>query len=59
MSYVKTLKILASIFAIAAMLVYLAPVVLKLKDVALSIVVFAGIVMMVVDQWQSLQSKED
>ena len=53
------LKIFAGILAVALMLIYLAPVVLKLMQPALTIVVLIGIVMMLVDLWQSLQSKED
>jgi hypothetical protein len=52
-------KIIAGIVAAALLLTYMAPVVLKLQDVALWIVAGIGIVMMLVDLWQSLQSKED
>jgi hypothetical protein len=41
------------------LLVYVAPVVLKLKDIPLWCVALLGIGMMLVDLWQSLQSKED
>jgi len=40
-------------------LVYLAAPVIKLKDVALGIVVLIGVAMMAVDLWQSLKSKDD
>lgn len=53
------LKIFAGVLAVVLMLIYLAPVVLKLLQPALTIVVLIGIVMMLVDLWQSLQSKED
>ena len=53
------LKIGAGILAVTLMLVYLFPVVWKLKDPALTIVAAAGVVMMLVDLWQSLKSKED
>ena len=59
MKYAFALKILAGVLAIFLMLLYLSPVVWKLKDPALTIVVLAGVVMMLVDLWQSLQSKED
>ena len=52
-------KILAGIVAAALLLVYLAPVVLRLKEVALWVVVLLGVGMMLVDLWQSLQSKDD
>ena len=32
---------------------------IKLKDVALGVVILIGIAMMLVDLWQSLQSKDD
>lgn len=53
------LKIFAGFVAAALLMVFIGPVVIKLKEVALSIVVLIGIVMMLVDIWQSLQSKDD
>lgn len=53
------IKIFAGIVAIVLMVAFLSPVVFKLKDVALGIVILIGIVMMLIDLWQSLQSKED
>jgi hypothetical protein len=53
------LKILYSILAIVLMLLYLSPVLYRLKQVALSVVVLIGLAMMLVDVWQSLKSKED
>ena len=52
-------KIVAGIIAAALMLIYMAPVVLRLKDVALWAVALIGIAMMLVDLWQSLRSKDD
>jgi hypothetical protein len=52
-------KIIAGILAAALLLTYMAPVVLRLKDTALWIIAGIGVVMMLVDLWQSLQSKED
>ena len=52
-------KIVTGIIAAALMLIYIAPVVLRLKDIALSVVVLLGVGMMLVDLWQSLQSKDD
>ena len=52
-------KIFAGIIAVTLLVVYLAAPVIKLKDVALGIVVLIGIIMMLVDLWQSLQSEED
>lgn len=52
-------KIVAGILAAALMLIYMAPVVWRLQDIALWIVTGIGAVMMLVDLWQSLQSKDD
>ena len=52
-------KIIAGIVAAALMLVYMAPVVLRLQDKALWAVVLVGVVMMLVDLMQSLTSRED
>ena len=52
-------KAIASLLAAVLVLVYMGPVVIKLKDVALSIVALIGVIMMLVDLWQSLRSKED
>jgi hypothetical protein len=52
-------KIVAGIVAAALVLLFIAPVVVKLKDVALSVVVLVGVTMMVVDIFQSLRSKDD
>jgi hypothetical protein len=53
------IKIIAAAIAVSLVLSFLSPVVLKLKDVALGIIILAGIVMMLLDLWQSLQSEED
>ena len=52
-------KILAGVVAMVLMIAYLAPPIFKLKDVALASVIVIGVVMMLVDLVQSLQSKED
>jgi len=54
-----TFNIIAGIVAVILMLVYLGPVVIKLWDPALVLVILIGFVMMLVDLWQSLQSKGD
>lgn len=53
------LKTIAGVVGAALMLIYMAPVVWRLQDVALWIVAGTGAVMMLVDLWQSLQSKDD
>ncbi len=52
-------KIFAAIVAVVMLLCFLVPPVLKLKDIALGAVISIGIIMMLVDLWQSLQAKED
>ena len=52
-------KIFAGIVAAALLIVFVGPVVIKLKDVALTVVVLIGLIMMLVDVLQSLGSKDD
>jgi hypothetical protein len=52
-------KILAGIIAVALTIAFLAPPVFKLQDLALSSVILIGLLMMLVDLWQSLQSRDD
>ncbi len=52
-------KILAGIIATILVLAFLLPPVVKLRDFALGGVILIGIVMMLVDLWQSLRSKDD
>ncbi len=52
-------KILSSIVAAALLIIFIGPVVVKLKDVALTVVVMIGVVMMATDIWQTLQSKDE
>ena len=53
------LKIVAGILAAGLLGAFLLPVVLKLKETALSAVLIIGFVMMLVDLWQSFKSKDD
>jgi hypothetical protein len=53
------IKIFAAVVAVVLLLAFLAPVVLKLKDVALTAIIVIGVVMMLIDLWQSLQREED
>lgn len=52
-------KILAALLAIALVTAYLAPMVLKMKDAALSAVVLLGIAVVVADVWFSLRKPEE
>lgn len=53
------IKIFSGIVAVTLMLAYLGPIVVKLREPGLIFVIFIGIVLMLVDLWQSLQSKGD
>ena len=53
------IRIVAAVIAVALLLVYVAPMVFKLKDLALGIVIVVGVVLMLVDLWHSLRSEED
>ncbi len=52
-------KIFAGLVGVVLLLIYVAPVVVKLKEISLWCVALLGVGMMLVDLWQSLQSKED
>ena len=53
------IKIIAGIVGALLLLVYMAPVVLRLKEIPLWVICLIGVGMMLLDLWQSLQSKED
>jgi hypothetical protein len=53
------IKFFAAAVAVILVVAYLLPVVLKLKDVSLGIVILIGIGMMLVDLRQSLQKRDD
>lgn len=50
-------RALATLLAAALVVAYLAPVVFKLKDIALTAVVALGLVLMAVDLWQSIRER--
>jgi hypothetical protein len=52
-------KILAGIIGVALLLVYVSPVVLRLREIPLFVVAILGVGMMLIDLWQSFRSKED
>lgn len=54
-----SVKLVSAVVAVVLMIGYLAPIVLKLKEVALGGVVAIGIVMMLVDLWESLRKREE
>jgi predicted membrane metal-binding protein len=53
------LKVYAGVLSAALLIFFIAPVVVKLKDVALSAVVTIGLSMMLYDLWQSLRQKDE
>lgn len=53
------MKILAGIVAAVLLMLFVGPVVVKLKELSLSIVVLIGLTMMIVDIWQALRAKDD
>jgi hypothetical protein len=53
------LKIFCGTVATILLLAYLLPLVIKLKELSLGVVMLIGITMMLVDLWQSLQTRED
>ena len=55
---ILALKIFAGVVAVVLMITFVAPVVLKLREPALTIVVLIGIARVLVDLWHSLR-KED
>ena len=52
------IKYVSAVVAVALMIAYLLPVVVKLKDVALGVVILIGIAMMFVDLVESLRDRE-
>jgi hypothetical protein len=51
-------KFVAAIIAVVLMVAYLLPVVIKLKEWSLGIVIVIGLGLMLVDLWQSLQKPD-
>lgn len=51
-------KMFAAIVAAGLLVAFIAPVVVKLKEVSLAIVALTGIAMMLVDLWQAFRSEE-
>jgi uncharacterized membrane protein len=52
------LKIFAGVVAVVLMLSYLLPLVFKLKEVSLGVVILIALVMMLIDMRQSLKSND-
>jgi hypothetical protein len=52
-------KIVSGIIAATLLIAFLSPPAIKLQEVSLIAVIAIGVGMMLVDLWQSLQSKDD
>jgi hypothetical protein len=53
------IKIFSGILAVLLLGAYVTPYAIKMKSIALVIVILIGFTMMAIDLWQSLRSKED
>ena len=53
------IKIFAAVVALVLFIGYLCPVVFKLKEISLGVIVLIGFGMMLVDLVQSLKAKDD
>lgn len=51
-------KFFAAVIAVVLMVAYLLPVVIKLKEWSLGLVILLGLAMMLVDLWQSLRKPD-
>lgn len=51
--------ILAAIAGLGLFVAYFGPLVVKLKEISLTVVVLGGIVLVAVDLWQSLAERSD
>ena len=52
-------KVFAGIVAVVLLLVFLLPYVLKMKDIALGVVVLIGFAMMARDFWDTFREKDE
>jgi hypothetical protein len=52
-------RIFAGCVAVVLLVMFLAPVVVKLKDVALGAVILIGFALMAWDLWESLRDKDE
>lgn len=51
-------KLVFGVIGVALMAVFLAPIVLKLKEVSLAVVILIGLGLMIIDMVQSLRSND-
>ena len=53
------IKWAAAVVAVLLLGIYLLALAIKLKEIDLAIVILVGFILMLVDLWQSLKSKDD
>jgi hypothetical protein len=51
-------KIVCGIIALTLVLAFVLPTAIKIKSIALSVVISIGVVMMLIDLWQSLREND-
>ena len=54
-----TTKLFATVLAVLLVLAFVGPLVVKMRDLALGLVVGVSLVVMLVDLWQSLREGQD
>jgi hypothetical protein len=54
-----TVKLFAGIIAAILLIGFLGSIAFKLKEVSLTVVMLIGVVMMLVELWETLQGKEE
>lgn len=53
------MKIVSGLIAVLLVIAFVTPPAVKLKDPALIVVIIIGLVLMLLDLWQSLRERED
>ena len=51
-------KLLTGVIAVVLMIAYVLPLAIKLKELSLAVVVLIGIVMMLIDMYQTMKSSD-
>jgi len=52
-------RIISAIVAVVLLLAFLLPIVIKLQEISLGVVVLIGLALMARDLWESLQEKDE
>jgi len=53
------IKIVSGILALALFIVYTGAIAVKLKDAALIVVILIGLVLMMIDLWETIRERDD